>query len=182
LQEAIEQLEMRSTEMPIASTLAELQIVIERLSFTDIVNKTEQNKAVDPIKLKLLLQDEISNSMMDFVLWVSEHRLLRMLSGDTGRHFLSYCITTYRSVTEVECVTPIKITGDYKASLVKRLRVIYPQPSRIIFKQSSMIIAGFILISGRTVVDKSLRRHITQTVPDYVRAKSKLAGRTEAHG
>jgi len=166
LEAALRQISLISQDVPIAKTMTELQLVIERLTFSGMTEDQSADEASVRADIDLYFRDEVSEGMVSFVHWMARRGWLANLSGDAGMAFLNHCTTAYRSIEEVRFTTAVDLHGEHKAELVQKLRRIYPEPARILFTTSSLIGAGFtISVGNKQLADKSLRTHVINVVP-----------------
>ena len=182
LDEALRQIDAISSNVPIATTLRELQLVVERLSFSRLHERDPQNDPATLAEIDLFFRDEVSDGMVKFIRWTAGRHLLGALSDEQGRVFLDGCLSKYRKVKEVQVVTAIDLTDEHREAIIRRLRAVHPDPARILFSSSPSIIAGFVMNSGNSVVDKSLRSHVSETISKSGRIQGLAAGRGEEIG
>lgn len=178
--EALDMIDSISGNMPISTTLTEVQLAVERLSFADFATLSSGSDSVHA-EIDLMFRDEISSGMVGFLHWMAGNDSLSLLVGEQGRIFLDRCISKYSNVDEVQVVTAIPLESDHRERLVSQLRAVYPEPARILFSTSPLVYAGFLIADqGRTVVDRTLRTHIATTVPRVARMEDiKMAGSTK---
>lgn len=180
----INQLDLTTSTLSVSQVLAELQVVIERLSFSGIYKNLKPGEKVQIADINLLFEDEISDSMLAFVGWLVENNILSVVIDRTGLLFLDFCIKRYKQVTEVRFLTPIKLTGEMQQYVIQRLRNIYPSPARIIFEVLPALVAGFVIKDGARTVDRSMQAMITQSVGPLLRGtyRNSAVKQRVAHG
>ena len=164
----LDQLDLSTASLPTAQLIAELQVVVERLSFTDLHDAIGQYSQENLAKIDLLFEGEISDGMLSFVHWLAKYNLLKVIVNDTGNIFLNYCIKKYNQISEVKFITPIQLSDEAKCYTLGRLRLIYPKPARIIYEVMPSLSAGFIIQNGAKIIDRSLRTKIIQSVKPYI--------------
>jgi len=164
----LDELDLATSSLPINQLLAELLVVVERLSFTGIHDAIQQYSLENIAKIDLLFEGEVSDGMLSFIHWLAKYNMLKVLVDDTGSIFLNYCIKKYKQIAEVKFITPIQLSDETKSYTLGRLRLIYPQPARIIYEVIPSLSAGFVIQDGTKIVDRSLHTKITQSVKPYI--------------
>ncbi len=142
-----------SRNLPISTTLRELQLVVERLTFSKLYERQPQNDPATIAELDLFFRDEVSDGMLQFVRWIASRNLLGFIAGDQGKVFLDQCLAKYRRVQEIQVTTAIPLTKADRAAITERLRPIHPVPARILFNTSQTMIAGLVVDTGSSIVD-----------------------------
>lgn len=150
--------------MSIEQTLQELQLIVERLSFGS--ESIGTNMSMDDIDL--LLAGDISNDMIAFVVWLQKRNIIRLLIGNEGRLLLTYSVRYYRTIRQVRCSTPIQLSDSFRIKLLTQLRILYPEPTRIIFDTVPSLMAGCVIDDGHTRTDMSLKNMTPRYVGQYV--------------
>jgi len=164
----LDQLDMATASLSTSQLLFELQVIVERLSFTKLDDTIKQCSQENLAKIDLLFDGEISNGMLSFVHWLAKYGILKILVDDTGCIFLNYCIKKYKQIPEIKFIAPIQLSDETKCYILKQLRLIYPQPARIIHEVAPSLSAGFIIQNGAEIIDRSLRSKIIQSVKPYI--------------
>jgi F0F1-type ATP synthase delta subunit len=175
--QVMKQLDEFTLHLPIDQIMGELQVIIERLSFSELHQVLPGSRDQDKLsEIELLLKDDISPEVLGFVKWMAQQNLMRLLGGKGGRLFLSYCSVHYRKVQQVRFVTAVDIGEAARHSIVNKLRVIYPEPTRIIFEVETSLLAGCLIDDGQRRSDMSLQTNLASTLAERV------AGRAYANG
>ncbi len=169
-------LQSATTGLPIAQLLAELQIAVERLSFSDVFTPNTRSAADLSADIKLLFEGEISDDLLSFVQWLAENNLLGVLAGRTGRLFLNYCMSAFEKITEVKFITPIHLSSEMQIKTTQSLRNLYPAPARIVYRVMPSITAGFILQDDTQTIDRTLRSKMTTSIPSYLKQERVVHG------
>jgi len=180
----INQLDLATSTLSVSQVLAELQVVIERLSFSGIYKNLKPGEKVQIADVDLLFEDEISDSMLVFIRWLADNNILSVVIDRTGLLFLDFCIKRYKQVAEVRFLTPIKLTSEMQQYVIQRLRQIYPAPARIIFEVLPALTAGFIIKDGTKTIDRSLQSMVTQSIGPLLRGtyRNSAVRQKVAHG
>jgi F0F1-type ATP synthase delta subunit len=156
-------------DLPVAQLLSELQVVIERLSFSGLVYREDSHDAAFMSELDLLFEGEISSAMMDFLHWLASRHILVILTGRTGHLFLNHCNKIYSGVKEIKFITSIDLSAQYRNSVMSKLRTLYPLPARIVCESNPSLKAGFIIQDNSKTVDLSLKSRMDKNIKTYVR-------------
>jgi F0F1-type ATP synthase delta subunit len=165
----VQELDRATAQLPVDQLLSELQIVIERISFSQVQNRQSgQNNDISIAQINMLFQDEISTEMLGYVQWLREHRLLLAVSDNNGLLFLNYCIKKYKQLTQVRFVTAIPISETLKSHVRSRVTRLYPSGARLIFETNSSLIAGFVIEDGTNTVNKSLKHTMLSSLRTHV--------------
>ena len=162
------QLSSATINLPVAQLLSELQVVVERLSFSGLVYREDSRGVLFMGELDSLFDGEISNSMLDFLHWLSSTRILGILTGRTGHLFLGYCNKIYGNVKEIKFITSIELSPQYQSQIVLKLRTLYPLPARIVCEVSPSLKAGFIIKDNSKIIDLSLKSRMEKNIKTYV--------------
>lgn len=162
--EIISVLNSCTIDLSIEQTLQELQIAVERLTFgSQSIGSDLTLNDIDS-----LLNGDVSPHLMSFLRWLYHKKVLRLLVGDNGRRMLSYCSEYYRSVKQVRVSTPIPLRESFRITLLKYLRVRYPEPARIVFETSPGLLAGCVIDDGTVRADMSLQAKAPGYVGEYL--------------
>ncbi len=161
---AIYRLDQATKRLPVAQLLSELQIAVERISFSSIHARSPQSTPEFIIELDMLFENEISEDLLQFIHWLASLNALSVLADRTGTLFLNYCIKQYRNVPEVRFITPIELSAENRQYVAQRLDRLYPSPSRVVYEVMPSLVAGFIIHDGSKTVDRSLRSHMTRII------------------
>jgi F0F1-type ATP synthase delta subunit len=154
----VQELDRATLSLPVDQLLSELQIVVERISFSQVQNRQSgQNNDISIAQINMLFQDEISTEMLGYVQWLREHNLLTAVADNNGLVFLNYCIKKYKQLTQVRFITAIPISDTLKAHIRKSLFHLYPSGARLIFETNASLVAGFVIEDGINTVNKSLK-------------------------
>lgn len=157
-QKIVQQLDLATERIPVDQLIAELQIVIERISFSRIHESTnEDSKSYVTDQIDLLFRGEVSPGVLAFVQWMASQGFLAVLAGDTGLAFLGHCVRKYTNLTQVRFITAVVINESLKEYISQTITKRYPRNSRLVFETNAGIIAGFVIDDGTKVVDKSLQ-------------------------
>ncbi|MFZ2544370.1 MAG: hypothetical protein WAW80_00095 [Candidatus Saccharimonadales bacterium] len=162
--------------MPKEQTLQELLIVVERLTFS----RESMGSDLSMATVEDVLGGDVTPDIIEFVHWMHRRKLLGLLVGENGRTFLRFSTRYYRSIKEVRCITPITISESYKIKLLTHLRMIYPEPARIVFEVVPSLILGCIIDDGVDRVDMSLMSESPQLIKKYITALKPLGD--HSHG
>ena len=158
--------------LPVAQLLSELQVVIERLSFSGLVYREDSHNAAFVSELDLLFEGEVSRAMMNFLHWLAQNHILVVLTDRTGHLFLNHCNKIYSGVKEVKFITSIDLSPEYRGSAMSKLRVLYPLPARIVFETNPSLKAGFVIQDNSKTVDLSLKSRMDKNIKTYVKHHS----------
>ena len=172
LQRVLDQLDESTVSIPTETTLSELQVCIERLTFHMTANPNEQTISQDT--LVELLQTDVSKQTRSFVEWAIKHDYTKLFIGKVGRVFLSYCTDYYRNFPEITVQTPLPLSETFAHALVEKLRTIHPYPARIIFLTERSLIAGCIITTPTSIYDYSLKRSMTSDIARFTKAHMKV--------
>lgn len=148
--------------------LSELQTIIERVSFSKLHQNSQVRGPISTAEIDLLFDGQISPEMLFFTHWLSEHKLLRVVTDDAGVAFFSYCVKYYRNIREITFTSATILTRQLQDSIRKQLANRYDTAIRIIFEISPSIIAGFIIDDGTAHIDRSLRTFSNRHMPTYL--------------
>ncbi len=165
-----EQLDLMTCHLPIKQLLSEIQVVIERLSFSEISDRYKNDQVAQKNEVDLLFEGEISDSMLDFVHWLIEKNGLGILSDKIGRMFLEYCIKAYKGAPEVKLITAVQLDDEFAKKLINKLRTLYPAPTRIVYYIAPNLVAGIVIKDGTKTIDLSLNSFMVKAV------KPRIAG------
>lgn len=169
LSDLFDMLQSLTNEISLHTVLDELQLVVERITFSGIAERQRQASQEVFTDLDLYFEEEVTPEMMQFIRWCASKSELRALSDDAGRSFLEYCIIEYRKIQEIRFVTAVHCGKIVRTKLIDRLRTQFPEPARIVFDVSHSLIAGFVIESGDEIYDASLRTHINTLIARDVR-------------
>ncbi len=75
-----DQLDQMTCHLPIKQLLSEIQVVIERLSFSEICERYKNDQVGQKNEVDMLFEGEISDAMIDFLHWLIEKNGLKILS------------------------------------------------------------------------------------------------------
>lgn len=151
--------------VPIGQTLRELQIAIERLTFA---HDAAKEKGLTLHEIDNLLGGDISPGAMDFIKWLHTRKLVRVLVGQNGRLFLEHCVRYYRTIQEVHCITAINLDDETRIKVLERLRLMYPEPTRIVFSSQASLVVGCVIDDGEKVTDMSLKSKMPNLIRNYI--------------
>lgn len=164
--QVIAELDRLTTHMPVDTMLSELLAVVERLTFSGVTRNVRREPPRRVVEG--LLQHDISKEVLEFTLWMADHKLLQFLSDQGGRWFLAYCNKYYSQIKQVLFITAIELKSEKRAHVLERLRHIYPAPARIVFQISPSILAGCIIDDGSKRTDYSLRKTMSQDIRSHL--------------
>jgi F0F1-type ATP synthase delta subunit len=150
------------------TTLNELQVCIERITFH--LTAHPQDTTISPDILVQLLQTDVSKEMQQFIEWAVSHGFVKLFIGNVGRAFLSYCSRYYRGMPEIIVQTPVPISESFSTILTQELRAAHPYPARIIFQTERSLIVGCVITTPQRTYDYSVRRTMTSNIALYVKA------------
>lgn len=174
--EIISVLNSCTINISIEQTLQELQLAVERFTFGS--HGSSRDMTMNDVDM--LLRGDVSLDMMSFIEWLHHRKLLRLLIGKNGRLLLSFCTRYYRSVPQVKCSTPIPLRESFRIKLLTQLRMVYPEPTRIVFETVPSLMAGCVIDDGIKSADMSLQSKTPQYVRQYVAALQRM--RSAQHG
>jgi F0F1-type ATP synthase delta subunit len=155
-------------DLPVAQLLSELQVIIERLSFSGLVYRDDDDDAALLSELDLLFEGEISKDIMDFLHWLASKRILAILAGKMGHSFLNHCNKVYSGVKEIKFITSIDLSSQYRNAIMLKLRTLYPLPARIVCDVNPLLKAGFVIQDNSKTVDRSLKACMEKNMRVYV--------------
>jgi F0F1-type ATP synthase delta subunit len=165
VQEIVQELDRITAALPVDQLLSELQIVVERVSFSQLQNRQSgQNNDISIAQINMLFQDEISTEMLSYVQWLREHKLLLAVSDNNGLLFLNYCIKKYKQLTQVRFITAVPISEALKAHVRRAMLRLYPSGARLIFETNSSLVAGFVIEDGTNTINRSLKHTMLNTI------------------
>lgn len=168
--EIISVLNSCTINISIEQTLQELQLAVERFTFGSHGSSRDMTMS----DVDTLLRGDVSLDMMSFIEWLHHRKLLRLLVGKNGRLLLSFCTRYYRNVPQVKCTTAIPLRESFKVKLLTQLRILYPEPTRIVFETVPSLMAGCVISDGTKNIDMSLQSRTPQYVRRYVAAVQKV--------
>ena len=157
-------LDQATKRLPIAQLLSELQIAVERISFSGVHRKNPQSEPEFIAELDMLFDGEVSEDLLEFIHWLASLNALGVLADRTGYLFLNYCTKQYGEITEVRFITPVDLPTESRQYIAERLGTVYPAPARVVYEVMPSIVAGFVIHDGSTTIDRSLRSHMARTV------------------
>lgn len=169
-------------DIPISTVLDELQLVVERVSFSGIYELKNQSSQAVFTELDLYFEEEVSLGMMQFIRWFASKARLRSLANEDGRSLLEYCVIEYRKIQEIRFVSAIQFTEEEKLHTMSKLRTQFPEPARIIFDTAPSLMAGFRIEAGDEVVDASLRSHVNSLIARGVQLGGVASAVGASHG
>ncbi len=172
----ITKLDEATKDLPVDQLISELQLVVERISFSQLESKKSRGTPVTIAEINLLLDGEISAEVLGFVQWMSAQNMLSMISDSNGLLFLDYCIKKYKKIIQIKFTTAISLDDTTKETIKARLLPTYPVGTRMIFNTSPSIVAGFILDDGQVSADKSLRSYMQQAIKPQLKKLLNPAG------
>lgn len=153
--------------VPAQIVVSELQTAVERLSFY-IMSNNEDTLHLEYDNARSVLSDDISPKMLKFIKLLVEDNRVDLLVGHSGRKFLAYCTELYMNAPEVRVSTAVSLSNKFVNEMTLALRAVYPEPVRIVFQVSPIIIAGFSINDNGVTYDYSLRTHIDKYIPKFV--------------
>lgn len=163
--EVLNQLDRATAQIPVDQLITELQIVVERISFSRPGQRQQgQSNEISIAQINMLLQDEVSPEMLSYVQWMRENRLLLTLADTNGLLFLNHCIKKYKQLTQVRFITPVPISEGLKAHVTQSLVTAYPSGTRLIFETNSSLLAGFVIDDGTNTINRSLKNASLSTL------------------
>lgn len=161
----VQEFDRVTAQLPVDQMLTELQIVVERLSFSQVQSRQNGNDApVSIAQINMLFQDEISTEMLGYVQWVRDHNMLILLTDRNGLLFLNYCIKKYKEMTQVRFVTAIPISDTLRLHIKNAMLRLYPSGARLIFETRPSLVAGFLIEDGTNTVNRSLKHTMLSTL------------------
>jgi len=180
INQIVEELDRATAQLPVDQLLTELQIVVERISFSQLQNKQQRQDAqISIAQINMLFQDEISEEMLGYVQWLRENNLLRVLADNNGLLFLNYCVKKYKMMTQVRFISAIPISESLKTHVRSLIPRLYPSGARLIFEINYSLVAGFVIEDGSRTIDKSLKKTLIQSLRGQI---EKTNGQVVAHG
>lgn len=151
-------LERTTSALQVSQLLAELQTVIERISFSRLHLTLRDQHKVLFAELDLLFEDQISKEMHAFVRWLAKNEFLAIVADNTGMIFFNVVAKKYRALKEVHFISAAVLSLDMQNLLRRLLHRNYDaRTTRVVFKVAPALIAGFVIQDGVRIVDKSLR-------------------------
>jgi hypothetical protein len=163
-EEVIKALDTYTMHMPISQVLQELQIAIERLTFSG----ADVAGSLTIANIEILLKKDLSPSILEFIDWVHKRKIMNVLFDKGGRMFLAFCNDYYSRITEVQCFVPIDTAPTFRTRIIQLLRPVYPEPQRIIFHTSPTLICGCIIDDGAQKIDLSLQRNARDLIATHI--------------
>jgi len=168
-----DQLDHMTCHLPIKQLLSEIQIIIERLSFSEICERYKNDQVAQKNEVDMLFEGEVSDAMLDFVHWLIEKNGLGVLSDKAGRMFLGYCIRSYKDAPEVKLITAVQLDNEFAKTLINKLRILYPAPTRIVYYIAPNLVAGIVIKDGSKTIDLSLNSFMVKTVKQRITSTAK---------
>lgn len=168
----MKRLDEATVQLSVTQLLGEVQVAIERITFSGIANKTPQASTEYVAVLDELLEGDISSDLLEFIHWLASKNAISMLSDKTGVMFMNHCTKYYREVPEVRFITAVAIPAHNRNNITERLRILYPSPARIIYEVSPSIVAGFVIKERSDQVDRSLRKCMQPLIRRALKNKS----------
>lgn len=178
----IEQLDRETALLTISQLLAELQVVVERLTFSGLHLRKKQQDSIPIAEIDLLFEGEVSDGMLSFIHWLSDRNILGVIADRTGTLFLDYSIRRYKQMTEVRFISPVQLSNETLAYTTERLRSLYPAPARIIYEIKPSINAGFIILDGEKTIDLSLQKNMIKSIKPRISNNYRLPGLGVSNG
>lgn len=169
-------LEEYTHTLPVGQLLSELQLVIERVTFSGIAASRESHETI-MAEIEVLFSEDVSSGVLKFILWLQQKKLLSLLSGNNGSLFLNFCIKRYRNKQQVVFTTAVAISFDLQEYIYAALRSVKTADARIAFKVDPHLIAGFTIDDGGGLVDRSLRELAEVMIPKKVQSAASGAPR-----
>jgi F0F1-type ATP synthase delta subunit len=173
--EALQFIETISRNVSMEITLTELQLVVERMSFSGLAERQPQDDVATMAEIDLYFRDELREPMVSFLHWMASRNMLGVLSGRAGLVFLDHCIKKYAKVSEVVITTAVSLDADYEQHLADRLRAVHPLPARILFAVQPNLVAGLTIDVGHLRIDRSLRTFMATTIPRSAKIEDVMA-------
>jgi len=164
IQQMLDELNRATERLPVDQFLSELQLIIERISFSQLHLNRQQQVSVTIAQIDMLFQGEISTEMLGFVQWLREANLLHVIADKPGLLFLNYCIKKYKGMTQVRFVSAVSLDTTLRDYVWQSILKLYPANTRLIFEVNPSLVAGFIIEDGAKTVDKSLRSQMVSTL------------------
>lgn len=164
INELLAQFEQDTAHLPVAQIISELQIAIERISFTGLHNSNQQALPELDAEIDQLLQGEVSDTILAYIHWLASRGALGVFADQTGRMFLSYCIKLYKDSVEIKFITPIELSSSFREVIAAKLGRMYPPPARVVYEVMPSLVAGFVIQTGTATVDKSLRSFMANAI------------------
>lgn len=168
LQLVLQEFDTRTMTLSVDQLLAELQIAVERVSFSTSSGKPLVYSSASIAQIDMLFDGEISDEMLGYVQWLFQNQFLNVLVGDTGLLFLNECIKRYRNLVQVRIITAVPLQDSLKNHMREQLSGQYPKGSRFVFEVNSTVVAGFIIDDGTRRIDKSLQTFKTQKMKESI--------------
>lgn len=142
---------------PIDEIAQALQLVVERVTFSDIAMRAN-TQGVDKTKEQLdaILGQDVPKPLAQYCQHIVERQGLAMLHGDTGILFLQEYLQSLRQVHEVEFTTAVKLREHTKQEFAAMIQQRYAEPIRVVYTTSPGVVAGFVLRDGDTSINLSL--------------------------
>lgn len=168
-QALLNQLDITTAHLSVDQLLSELQIVVERMSFSGL-NESQQWE--DPnlltAQIGILFEGEISTEMLDYIQWLREKSLLGIVMGSNGILFLNYCIKKYKNLPQIKFITPLPASLSLREYIRQRILPAYPAGARLVFVTKPSLVAGFVIDDGVRSIDRSLRYVVSQRLKSNV--------------
>lgn len=161
-------LDQATRRLPVSQLISELQVAVERVSFSGIHRLKPQSSQEFATEIDLLFDGEISEDMLQFIYWLASFDALSILADKTGELFINFCIKQYRSMSEVRFITSVELPTETRQFIAEKLAALYPEHTRVVYEVMPSIVAGFVIRDGSKVIDRSLRSHMMSATKQHV--------------
>lgn len=165
MQTAVHQLREMTLSLPNERVLAELQTVVERVTFSGLDRQDYQaSRAV----LDELFADELSAPMLAFVHRVAAGHGLAVLGGSKGRELLALCIEELHHEAEVTFISAVPLQDAFQQRVRQQLRSAHPTAGKVVFLVVPALAAGFVIKAEGKIHNYSLHTAAPGLVKKYV--------------
>lgn len=158
----------------VGEVLSDLQLVVERISFSSIATNTK-NQDAEYLKTKVsqLLDVDVPKQVIAFCNLLIDKKILILLDGERGRYFISHCSKRLKSIPQVDIFVPCKIHLATKHSLAEKIQKMYSHEVRVVFNTSPSVVAGFVIRDGSKTIDLSLGSASNVLISKHITKKLK---------
>jgi F0F1-type ATP synthase delta subunit len=152
--------------VPSETIIAQLQLAVERITFAGVVRADGDNNHKYALS-KELIEDEVSPAMLSFLRVVITNGHLEAISGENGRQFIGHCIRYYADSTEAIFISAIPLDQDFQQVIARKLKAQFSPQTKIVFRVSPTLVAGFVIKVGNDKHDYSLGTSMRASLRSY---------------
>src|SRR3989339_631357 len=177
LKEVLDILHLYTVFSPYKKIARDMGIIFDKVNFSEEITKLFSDKDAKKEKIKetiiFLFKDQISEEIFQFLLDITDKKLLWTLTDETGKEFYEIFLKQLSSAEEIVFSSAIALSDNFKNTIAKRLGddVKRYNSKRIIFEVDKSLTAGFTLLIRGDLLDYSFKNALIYYLQLYLENK-----------